>query len=144
MTTTARETMPTYGVLHMVNVENYRTYNGLIRVVAYVLRFINLCRGTKKTHRALTTENLNTATIHIIRHEQHKQFPDIIKYLTLQDKPTDSKPTLKRQLDLNLDKSQLLRCGNRLSNASQSDCEIPLCTAIEEPSHKPHFTERAR
>lgn len=119
--TTAREITSTQGILQIVNLDRYSSYHKLIRVYAYVLRFINNCLSSQKTSGSLTAKELNTATINIIRHVQHKEFPEVIRYLTLQEKHSGSKPTIVRQLDLYLDTDKVLRCGGRLSNAPLND-----------------------
>ncbi|XP_053389524.1 uncharacterized protein LOC128552500 [Mercenaria mercenaria] len=115
--TTSREITPDPGILDVIDINRFDTYRKLIRVTAYVLRFVNNCRNIEKVYGPLESHEINAAAKHLIKYVQSRHFPDVIEYIYQNRNIQLKRPNLVRQLDLFLDDDKLIRCGGRLSNA---------------------------
>ena len=110
------------GIARVIDLERFNHYKKLLRVTAYVLRFISNCRHQKKTG-SLSITDINDAALERIRSAQQTSYPD--NYQCLQNK-TSEKPNLARQLNLYLDEKKLLRCRGRIHNAPlEDDAKFP-------------------
>ena len=115
----------------------------LIRITAYVLRFIRNCRLEKSTRRLepLTVAELNEADHLWIRSSQRTTYSDEIDNL----KSKHSRLTLVKQLKLFLDDEGDIRCDERIHNAPVSEDakfpyllppKIPYTGLLVEDAHK--------
>ena len=96
-----------------IDIEIFSSMTKLLRVSAYVSRFIKNIRGRQsKTFGHITSEELEQAEILWLRYIQKKHFSEAINSIMLQ-KPSN----LQRQLGLFVDELGLLRCRERLGNA---------------------------
>ena len=97
--------------------ENISNYTKLIRVFAWVYRYINNLRlnPSSRKYGLLTVEEIELSTKKLIRTVQAKHFSSTIEALTINNplKPKDSLLSLTPFLDQN----NLLRVGGRLHNA---------------------------
>ena len=120
-----RDSIPTEhpqpGIHRIIDIEMYSKLNHLLRVTAYVLRFIALLRKDKSD--TSTAKELNLAERIWTHSCQSTTFPEEIENLSSK---TSRRLTLIRQLRLFLDTDNLLRCGGRIHNA-------PLSTATKLP-----------
>lgn len=87
----------------------------LIRIMAYILRFIYILKTKIKESIQLEVRELNTAELILIRHAQRTEFADDIKYLN-KYKQIPFKSKLK-QLAPFMDSDDILRVGGRLQNS---------------------------
>ena len=107
-------------VLHESNVNDiidpsrFSDLNKLLRVTAYVLRFVQKPKEQQKGH--LTAEEISKAEELWIKSVQRKLFQDEIRHL--RDNKNASIPPLIRQFNLYLDKNNVLRCKGRISNST--------------------------
>lgn len=116
------------GIARIIDIQRSSRYQKLLRVTAYVLRFISNCRNQKKVG-ALTTHEIDAAAIKWIRSAQQSTYPDIIHSLQI---GSARKPNLIRQLNLYIDEHKLLRCRGRIDNAPlDADAKIPLSTPTQ-------------
>lgn len=87
----------------------FSTFSKLVRVTALLRRFITKCRGH------LTPQEIESAKITVIRISQYSSFmPEIHNLQTNRPLPKESK---LNNLNVFLDKNQLLRAGGRLQNS---------------------------
>ena len=68
--------------LWRLNPKRFSSWSRLIRVQAWVRRFIDNCRSRKRESGELKSEEIEDAAIQVIRSAQRKAFPD--EYLALQ------------------------------------------------------------
>ena len=102
----------------MMNIERYSSYQKLLRITSYVLRFINNSKQTnkhKKTGHLEPSEMQNSAEIWI-RDSQSIHFSQEYQTLRKGGRPRNSLPII-RQLRLYIDEKNLIRCGGRMHNA---------------------------
>lgn len=96
----------------------YDSYNKLIRISAYCLRFVNNCRTPKSDRRNgfLTTDELDNAMIHVVSVVQEETFYKEILCLSKKQQL----PSKSQILSLNpfLDSSGLIRVGGRLRSSN--------------------------
>ena len=123
-----RDSIPTEhrqpGIHRIIDIEKYSKLNHLLRVTAYVLRFIALLRKDKSdTSGPLTAKELNLAERIWTHSCQSTTFPEEIENLSSK---TSRRLPLIRQLRLFLDTDNSLRCGGRIHNA-------PLSTSAKFP-----------
>ena len=112
--------------------ENYSSLSKLIRVTAWILRFIRKLKHKKKEIGPLTISELKDARKHWELYIQQKNFPEAYKALK-----TNQRNTLKEQLGLKLDEDSLIRCHGHFMNA-----ELP--EEVKYPKllpRKQHFTD---
>ncbi|XP_041985249.1 uncharacterized protein LOC121737656 isoform X1 [Aricia agestis] len=90
-------------------------YTKLIRIFAYILRFIHNCQNKNKLTNCLSTTELGKAENCILLLAQQSMFPD--EYFTLKSgKPLYNKSRLC-SLSPFIDSNNLLRVGGRLNNS---------------------------
>ncbi|XP_045541887.1 uncharacterized protein LOC123723351 [Papilio machaon] len=100
------------------NFERFSNFSRMIRAAAYLLRFIHNSRLSDESQRnfgPLTSDELNKATLVLVRITQHMSFPDIINAL---DKNLEIK-SMRNISSLNpfLDSDRIIRVGGRLVNS---------------------------
>lgn len=98
----------------VIDIQRFNSYMKLIRVTAYVRRFIKNCRSASEDRQIgiLSTDELNEASIIWIKNIQQTDYHDVLKGLQLK-----TNHHLIRQLRLYLDEDGLIRCGGRINNA---------------------------
>ena len=96
-----------------VKAEDYSSLNHLLRVTAWVLRFIKNLRGRKVKENNLITRELQTAKNFWEKRSQGEKFDAVIK--------ENKRNQLKEQLGLKLDKEGLIRCHGRMIHAELSE-----------------------
>ncbi|XP_053380934.1 uncharacterized protein LOC123562061 [Mercenaria mercenaria] len=107
------------GIHQVINIEKYSKYFRLLRVTAYLLRFISNCRNTQtKLTDELTTAEIERAEIRWLKCCQESTYPDEMS--SLKSNTTKRLPLVK-QLRLFVDKSGIIRCEGRIHNAPLSD-----------------------
>ncbi|XP_053403036.1 uncharacterized protein LOC123546131 [Mercenaria mercenaria] len=119
--TSTQSKLPNPSVLEIIDIQRFSSYRKLLRVTAYVIRFVNNCRNVKKSRGPLESHEINTAARQLIKHVQDIHFHDVKQYLSQKEKRCTTIPNLVRQLDLFLDEDNLIRCGGRISNAPLLD-----------------------
>ena len=109
------------GVQRVVNLQKYSTYLKLLRITAYVWRFINNCRRQRadRVNGSLTTSELHNAEVKWLRSCQATHFQNKIENMTTNS--TSSRLPLVKQLRLYLDPEGIIRCGGRIHNAPLED-----------------------
>ena len=102
------------GVHQLIDSTMYSCLERLLRVTAYVVRFVNRLRRGRinRTGSLLKAEEIAHAEILWIRGIQKLAFPQEIHYLR---KPGSARPPLIRQFNLFVDTKGLLRCRGRLN-----------------------------
>ena len=125
----------TSGIHNLIEVVNYSSLPRVLRVSAYVCRFIYNTRNPTKQHvGSLSVDETNKALTLWIHSCQHTTFHKEI--LSIKSKRGKRLP-LVRQLRLFMDNSDHLRCGGRIHNAPvDSDTKFPILL----PKHHP-FTK---
>ncbi|CAG2206374.1 unnamed protein product [Mytilus edulis] len=105
------------GIHQIVQITRYSTLSKLLRITAYLLRFIRNCRSPilqRNKAKYVSREELQDATECWILNCQRTSFKDEMLYLKLKD----TKPTvLVRQLRLYLNNKDAICCGGRIHNA---------------------------
>ena len=117
--------MTSSGIHTIIPASNYSTLSRLIRVSAYIFRFIHNIKNPNN-HKVgpLSSEELNESLLLWIYNCQHTSFHKEI--LNLKSK-TGKRLPFVRQFCLFLDKSEHLRCGGRIHNTPvNSDTKFPL------------------
>ncbi|XP_063420482.1 uncharacterized protein LOC134705689 [Mytilus trossulus] len=98
----------------IIDIDRFNSFKKLLRVIAYVERFIFNCRSREKRTGNLNTQELQNATYTLIQEVQRRHFLDV--KLSLQNGETKTH-NLVKQLKLYLDKDNLIRCEGRIHNA---------------------------
>ena len=107
------------GIHNVIDIKKFSIYRRQIRVTAYVIRFINLCKAKLRTSRSLssikplTVSELQEAEKLWLLSCQSTSYHAEITSLKSKDKRT----TLVKQLQLFLDQEGSIRCGGRIHNA---------------------------
>ena len=117
----------------ITNIAKFSSYRKVLRVFAYVLRFIDNCKVNKHRWKAgpLQVDEIQKASIALIKNVQHNVFKEEIHNMTAN--PLKRLP-LVRQLRLYLDKNGLIRCAGRIDNASVStDVKYPYLLPSKHP-----------
>ena len=112
--------------------ENYSSLSKLIRITAWILRFVQKLKHKKKEIGPFTASELKDDRKHWKLYIQQKNFPKAYKALK-----TNQRNTLKEQLRLKLDEDSLIRCHGHFVNA-----ELP--EEVKYPKLLPgkqHFTD---
>lgn len=95
--------------------KRYSSINKMVRVLAYVVRFCNSVKSNATKHRDFLNSNeLNTALMMIVKHEQDIHFSSEIRLLNSQKQISGNLKPLTPFLDAN----GILRVGGRLQNAT--------------------------
>ncbi|XP_071149289.1 uncharacterized protein [Mytilus edulis] len=102
----------------IVDISRIDTYNKLLHVTAYVIRFIENCRTRQRTTSQLTVNEIDRSALMWIKDIQQNRYLDI--YVDL-ERTGKSKHSLFKQLKLYLDEDKLVRCAGRIHNAPISD-----------------------
>ena len=130
------------GIHNVMDIKKFSIYRKLIRVTAYVIRFINLCKAKLRTSRSLscikplTVPELQEAEKLWLLSCQSTSYHAEITSLKSKAKRT----TLVKQLQLFLDQEGFIRCGGRIHNAYQ----IPISTSSKASINKHDSLRRAR
>ena len=107
----------------VIDINRYSTWSKLIRVSAYVFRFIHNCKQKMpnlKYSQSLTSSEVDQAAYLWIHHTQQFCFPK--EFAALQStSATKRHLSLIRQLKLFLNDRQLICCGGRIHNAHIDD-----------------------
>ncbi|CAG2230825.1 unnamed protein product [Mytilus edulis] len=125
------------GIHQIVQITRYSTLSKLLRITAYLFRFIRNCSSPilqRNKAKYVSREELQDATECWILNCQRTSFKDEMLYLKLKD----TKPTvLVRQLRLYLNNKDAICCGGRIHNA-------PVCENTKFPyllPRSPPFTK---
>lgn len=116
--TQEKEAEDSFGIHKLIDGEKYSRYLKLLRVTAFVLRFVSNCRNANsKQISFLTSKELRRAEEVWLTSCQVTTYADEIGNLK------SGKPRLQlvRQLRLFLDKTGHIRCGGRIHNAPLSE-----------------------
>lgn len=107
-----------------IKFDRFSNFNRLRRAIAYLLRFIERCKGRRATTNFLTETELNNSLNVLIRAAQIESFPEYDNLLKGNSLPVKS-ALLK--FNVFLDKNNLMRVGGRLGNSEFSyDKKHPL------------------
>lgn len=92
--------------------ERFSNYGKLLRVIAFVLRFIENCRHqtSERKFDSLTSEELNKAEKNLIKGCQADAFSEEIMKIN----SSGAKPSIVKQLCLFLDEDGCIRCRGRI------------------------------
>lgn len=101
-----------------VRVHTSRNWYNTLKVWAWVLRFIDNCRGAKRKEH-LKVEELERAKVSVLRRVQMLHFGKELSALFQQRGVPRSSPLFK--LDVFLDKDKLIRVGGRIRHSSLSE-----------------------
>ena len=133
----------------IMDIDRYSTLQRLLRVSAYVLRFIHNCKQSNPSLRRtgqLLPNDIDAAFNAWVHCAQRVSFPE--ESLALQTTNKTSRPPLIRQLKLFLDKDYIIRCGGRIHNAkidseTKFPCLLPkkhpLTALVVHHTHKIHL-----
>lgn len=129
--TQSMTTTDSLGLHKLVDSEKYSRYMKLLRVTAYVLRFVANCRSaTLKQTSHLTPNELHRAEVAWLTSCQTTEYRQEIENL----KSNKPRLPLVRQLRLFLDTDGLIRCGGRIHNAPLSqDTKFPILLPKKHP-----------
>ena len=111
-------------IIHSDTMEYYKKYSSLnmvIRVTAYMIRFIRNCKLTKncRTIGTLTPDELNTGLMKIVSLVQSEEFPEELKSLR-NNRQVRSNSKISNLVPF-LDTSEISRVGGRLENSNLSN-----------------------
>lgn len=105
--------------------ESYSTYHKLLRVVAFILRFIYNCKSKNKIKGFLSTKELDDAKVRLCKIVQQQSFP--IELKMLQNSKIVKTNSKLYTLNPFLDSDGLIRVGGRLLNSNLSfDHKYPI------------------
>ena len=108
----------------VINIERFSSKERLLRVVAYVLRFIdNLCHRNQNNITPVSASEIERAEKMVIRSIQKECFSKDIAYLELNKKEKERYriPSYSNQFNLFIDEDDILRCRSRIINANIPD-----------------------
>ena len=97
------------------------------------MRFINNCRSKRNegNSKCLSVKEINDVTLQWIQTSQEEEFQDIFQFYK---RKSIIKPTIVWQLNVNLDKRDILRCKARIQNVPvNEETKIPI---LMPSSHK--------
>ncbi|XP_045157295.2 uncharacterized protein LOC123523710 [Mercenaria mercenaria] len=113
-------TQSLYGIHNVIDINKFSRYKTLLRVTAYVKRFINRCKSRHRSMRKcpsklepLTVLELQEASRMWLHSCQSTYYEAEITNL----KSNEKRLTLVKQLRLFLDEDGYIRCGGRIHNA---------------------------
>ncbi|KAL9954863.1 hypothetical protein ACROYT_G042448 [Oculina patagonica] len=101
----------------VIDIERYSSVTRLLRVTAYILRFI--CNAKKSIPRDLNAQELNQAEMLWVKTVQTASFAKELEFL--QSKRGTFPPVYVTQFNLFLNDQQIIRCKGRVSNAPLSE-----------------------
>ena len=108
---------PTISLHNIIDPNNYSSLGKLLRVSAYVYRFITAIRKHNDCQcEQLTATEIDLARIQWIKNSQYQIYATEISNLNSPNS-SNKQSTLVRQLRLFIDNNGLLRCGGRIHNA---------------------------
>ena len=108
---------PTISLHNIIDPNNYSSLGKLLRVSAYVYRFITAIRKHNDCQcEQLTATEIDLARIQWIKNSQYQIYATEISNLNSPNS-SNKQSTLVRQLRLFIDSNGLLRCGGRIHNA---------------------------
>ena len=90
----------TIGIHHVIKINRYYSYQKLLRIVAYVLRFIQNCKTKNLQTGILTVSEIQMSSNLLIQNAQQRHFADILTDLYKKQ----TKISLVKQLKLYMDK----------------------------------------
>ncbi|XP_045188261.1 uncharacterized protein LOC123546137 [Mercenaria mercenaria] len=104
-----------FAIQDVIEVTRFSTLKRLLRVTAYVLRFIRNCRTVSRSRNSgsITLQELENAEMLLIRQCQQNSYSEEISNL----QSGKSRLPVVRQLRLYLDSDGYIRCGGRIHNA---------------------------
>ena len=101
-----------------IDIKQFSSYHKLIRVTAWIERFISkIKKTTSNCEKYLTVKEFKKAEEKWIQYVQRKRFADVFNSIN-----KGQKNNLKVQLGVFLNKDNLLRCKGRLENIEVSEC----------------------
>lgn len=105
-----------FGIHKIMDIERYSSLKTLIRVTAYVMRFIQNCKLARsdRTLSELTVNEIQHATLTWIQTVQKSEYHEVFNYF---NKSVTVKPSIVRQLNLYFDEENALRCRGRIQHA---------------------------
>ena len=113
---TGTQTPSTTSIDTLITISHYSSLTRLLRVTAYLYRFINNCKKQQgRLTGPLTPSELHHALATWVKQCQEEVYSGEITSLT--PPLSTRRPPLTRQLRLFLDEDHLLRCGGRIHNA---------------------------
>lgn len=120
--TTQSTTVPSQDP-ELIDFHRFSSYKRLLRVIAYVCRFLHNIRSTVELRKSgtLTVTELRQAEIHVVRCSQSTSFYAEIQEL-VDPKKSRHRISIVKQLHLYLDNDKLLRCKGRIHNAAIDEC----------------------
>ena len=103
----------------IVDINRFSSKTKLLRVVAWIFRFINNLRSKQKVQgKCMNASELEKAENFVIRHIQEESFPSELEFLTRSDKHVARKPPLLvSQFNLFVDREGIIRANSRIKNA---------------------------
>ena len=117
------DAQPLKNINHIIDINRFSSWSKLLRVSAYVLRFIHNCKqktATLKYSQSLSASEVDQAAYTWINHTQQLCYPK--EFHALQSKGTARcRLPLVRQLKLFLNDKKLICCGGRIHNARIDD-----------------------
>ena len=119
-TLVTKDGTPKLGTLHSANCSDFSELTKLFRVMAYVLRFIDRVKCSKKSTeeatKELTASEVNRAASVWIRTIQNNPFTSELEFLKCDNQRLPQNRV--RQFGLFLDGDQLMRCKGRIEHAN--------------------------
>ncbi|CAC5355044.1 unnamed protein product [Mytilus coruscus] len=110
--------LSTHSVTQEINtifdIDRFYSFKKVLRVTAYVQRFIAYCRSRQKRTGNLYTQEIRNVTLTLIQDVQQRHFCEVKQRLQKGETKTHN---LVKQLKLYLDKDNLIRCEGRIHNA---------------------------
>ncbi|CAC5355062.1 unnamed protein product [Mytilus coruscus] len=104
----------TQEINRIIDIDRFNSFKKVLRVTAYVQRFIANCRSREKRTGNLNIQEIQNATLTLIQEVQQRHFCDVKLSLQIGEIKTHN---LVKQLKLYLDKDKLMRCEGRIHNA---------------------------
>ena len=105
----------------LIKIENYSSYNKLLRVAAYVFKFICILKARTRNLPLpclkLSTEDLICAELYLIKIDQSIFYREVIDFL---NKKTGQMPSIVYQLNLKIENG-ILRSFGRIHNSNLSE-----------------------
>ena len=115
----------TRSITNIVEVKRFSSKNKALRVISWVLRFINNLKivisksGGKQMDKEVSADEMKCAEMLLIRDIQKEVFKEELKFLLCKsNKNSKAIPSNVNQLNLFIDEHDILRCRSRLRNAS--------------------------
>ena len=124
------------GVGEIMDIHHYSTLSKLLRVSAYVLRFVYNCKQSSSDQRhtgKLKPSEIDESACSWIRHTQQTSFPVELSTLKSNARISHHSP-LARQLKLFLNSKQIICCCGRIHNANvDSNTKFPCLLPKKHP-----------